>query len=118
MRAKIRQLEEQDRELLKLHERNGDLGLEVQNLNEQVKKERTDREKAEGELSDLKQECEKLQLENSGLKQKLATARQLPEAADLLNKLKAKRKKSRTDLVDVKAILEMIEKSTAIPAGD
>jgi chromosome segregation ATPase len=84
LRSKIRQLEEQDRELLKLHERNGDLGLEVQNLNEQLEKERTDREKVEGELSDLKQECEKLQLENSDLKQKSAAAnKDLPDATDV-----------------------------------
>jgi hypothetical protein len=34
---------------------------------------------------------------------------ELPEAADLLNKLKAKRKKSTATLADIEAILEMIE---------
>ena len=33
---------------------------------------------------------------------------ELPEAADLLNQLKARRKKSKADLADVEAILEMI----------
>jgi hypothetical protein len=33
----------------------------------------------------------------------------LPEAADLLNQLKARRKKSTATLVDIEAILEMIE---------
>jgi hypothetical protein len=33
----------------------------------------------------------------------------LPEAADLLNKLKAKRKKSKIDLADLEAILELLE---------
>jgi chromosome segregation ATPase len=33
----------------------------------------------------------------------------LPEAADLLNKLKAKRKKSKTDLADLEAILELLQ---------
>ena len=34
-----------------------------------------------------------------------------PDAADLLNQLKAKRKKSKTDLQDVEAILEMLEQA-------
>ena len=34
---------------------------------------------------------------------------ELPEAADLLNRLKAKRKKSAATLADIEAILEMIE---------
>jgi hypothetical protein len=33
----------------------------------------------------------------------------LPEAADLLNQLKAKRKKSKTDLADLEAILKIME---------
>ncbi len=36
------------------------------------------------------------------------TTRGLPEAADLLNKLKAKHKKSRANLTDVEAILELL----------
>jgi hypothetical protein len=34
---------------------------------------------------------------------------ELPEAADLLNRLKAKHKKSTASLADIEAILEMIE---------
>jgi hypothetical protein len=45
------------------------------------------------------------------LKQKSATASDLPEAADLLNQLKTKRKKSTATLADLEAILEMIEES-------
>jgi hypothetical protein len=40
-----------------------------------------------------------------------ATASELPEAADLLNQLKTKRKKSTTSLADIEAILEMMEES-------
>jgi len=43
--------------------------------------------------------------------QQPATELGLPEAADLLNQLKAERKKSTTTLSDIVAILEMIEKS-------
>jgi hypothetical protein len=50
----------------------------------------------EGELSDLKQES-------------AIASKDLPEAADLLNQLKAKRKKSKTDLADLEVILEILE---------
>jgi hypothetical protein len=44
------------------------------------------------------------------LKQKsVAASKDLPEAADLLNQLKAKRKKSKTDLADLEIILEILE---------
>jgi chromosome segregation ATPase len=68
----------------------------VQELRSQLEAERTDREEIEAELSELKQ--------------KSATAgKDLPEAADLLNQLKSKRKKSKTDLADMEAILEILE---------
>jgi chromosome segregation ATPase len=60
--------------------------------------------------SRLRLEIGNLQAELSELKQKSATAeKDLPEAADLLNKLKAKRKKSKTDLADLEAILELLQ---------
>ena len=55
---------------------------------------------------------EQVEAELSELKQNSATAsRNLPQAADLLNQLKAKRKKSSASLADVELILEIIEKS-------
>jgi LuxR family maltose regulon positive regulatory protein len=68
---------------------------EVQALRLQVETERADREEIENELSDLKQ--------------KSVAARELPEAADLLNHLKAKRKKAKSDLADMEVILEILE---------
>jgi|GEM_PF-581372 len=68
---------------------------EVQKLRSQLEQERASREEIEAELADLKQ--------------KSITASELPEAADLLNQLKGKRKKSKTDLADVAAILEILE---------
>lgn len=47
--------------------------------------------------------------EFSDLKQKSAAASELPEAAELLNQLKSKRKKSKTDLSDLEVILEILE---------
>jgi DNA repair exonuclease SbcCD ATPase subunit len=70
---------------------------EVQKLRSQFEQERADREEVEAELSDLKQ--------NS------ATASELPDAADLLNRLKAKRKKSAVTLADVQIMLDLIEGS-------
>ena len=72
------------------------LRQELAEARSQLATERADREEVEVELSDLKQ--------------KSATAgKEFPDAADLLNQLKAKRKKSKTDLVDMEAILEILE---------
>ena len=67
------------------------LRQEVREVRSQLETERADREEVEAEL-----------------KQKSATAGELPDAADLLNQLKAKRKKSTTTLADVEKILEIL----------
>jgi chromosome segregation ATPase len=60
--------------------------------------------------SRLRLEIGELQAELSDLKQKSAAAsKDLPEAANLLNQLKAKRKKSKADLADLEVILEILE---------
>jgi chromosome segregation ATPase len=59
--------------------------------------------------SALRLEIGNLQTELSELKQKSAAASELPEVADILNQLKAKRKKSKTDLADLEIILEILE---------
>lgn len=65
------------------------------------------------EVKRLKGECKRLQNLVSDMRIELYHTRraeiELPEAADLLNRLKAKRKKSATTLADIEAILEMIE---------
>lgn len=63
----------------------------------------------QGQLADRDKIIAEMRSELSDLKQKSAPARDLPDAADLLNQLKAKRKKSKTDLADIEAILAMIE---------
>jgi hypothetical protein len=64
------------------------LGLEVQNLQEELGKERADRE------------------ENK----KSAPARKdFPDAADLLNQLKTRRRKSNATLADIETLLELLE---------
>lgn len=64
------------------------MGLEVQNLKEELRKERT------AQL----QESEKA----------ILIGKNFPEAASLLNQLKARRKKSKTDLADVEELLEIL----------
>jgi len=66
-------------------------------LRSQLEQERTDREELETELSELRQKS-------------VAAREDLPEAADLLNQLKAKRKKSKSDLADLEVILGILEK--------
>ncbi|MEG4944919.1 hypothetical protein [Microcoleus sp. F4-D5] len=59
--------------------------------------------------SRLRLEIGELQAELEAYKQQPATELELPEPADLLNQLKARRKKSGANLADVEAILEMLE---------
>jgi len=89
LKAANKQLTEWDAELNQLHERNGDLGLKVQMLEQELKEARRDREIN---------------------KNSAPTVAEFPEPADLLNLLKARRKKSRAELADIEAILEMIER--------
>jgi chromosome segregation ATPase len=78
----------------------GNSQAQVAELRSQLEQERASQEEIEAKFSDLEQKS---------LEQKSATASELPEAADLLNQLKAKRKKSSTTLADIEAILAMIE---------
>jgi hypothetical protein len=64
------------------------LGLEVQNLKEELAKERADRHEGNGNL--------------------VPPGKDFPEPADLLNELKRRRKKSKIDLADVEEILELL----------
>ncbi|MGB7894078.1 MAG: flagellar alpha dynein [Microcoleus sp.] len=87
MKAANKQLAEWDTELNQLHERNGDLGLKVQMLEQELKEVQRDREE---------------------IKNSAPTVAVFPEPADLLNQLKARRKKSRADLADVETFLEIL----------
>ena len=81
-------------------------------LRSQLEQERADREEVEAQLTDREKQIEELRSQLSELKQKSATAsKDLPEAADLYNQLKTRRKKSSASLADVELILEMIEES-------
>ncbi len=83
-----KQLAEWDAELNQLHERNGDLGLKVQMLEQELKEVPRSRE---------------------GNKTSASAVADFPEPADLLNQLKAQRKKSRADLTDMEVVLDILE---------
>jgi cell division protein FtsB len=76
------------------------LRQEVQELRSQFETEPADREQIEAELSELK----KNSVPTATLFEKLT-----PDAATILSQLRARRKKSKTDLVDLEAILEILE---------
>lgn len=72
--SRTRQLEEQDRELLKFHERIGDLWLKAQNWKEQLEIERADRKDIEEEYWDKVEALTEVRSQLSELQQNLATA--------------------------------------------
>jgi ABC-type transporter Mla subunit MlaD len=76
------------------------LKQEVQELRSQLETERADREEIDAELSELKQNS----VPAATLFEKLT-----PDAATVLSQLRARRKKSKTDLADLQAILEILE---------
>lgn len=76
------------------------LKQEVQELRSQLQTERADREEIEMKLSELKQNS----VPTVRLSEKLT-----PDAATILSQLRAKRKKSKADLADLEAILEILE---------
>jgi len=78
----------------------GNLQAQVAELRSQLETERADREEIETELSELKQNSAPA----ATVSEKLTS-----DAATILSQLRARRKKSKTDLADLKAILEILE---------
>jgi len=73
---------------------------QLSQLRSQLETERADREEIDAELSELKQNSAPA----ATLSEKLT-----PDAATVLSQLRARRKKSKTDLADLEAILEILE---------
>jgi peptidoglycan hydrolase CwlO-like protein len=84
----------------RLHNDLNSLQAQVAELQSQLETERVDREEIEAELSELKQ----ISAPAATFSEKLTS-----EAATILSQLRAKRKKSKTDLADLEAILEILE---------
>ena len=94
------ELEAQTTSCYELQEELEDKELVCVQLQSQLDIERSDREKIEAELSELKQNS----APTATLSEKLT-----PDAATILSQLRARRKKSKTDLADLEAILEILE---------
>jgi uncharacterized phage infection (PIP) family protein YhgE len=77
----------------------------------QAKKQRlqNDLGNSQAEVIELRSQLAAERTEREENKKSAPVEKDLPEAADLLNKLKAKRKKSKTDLADLEAILELLQ---------
>jgi chromosome segregation ATPase len=84
----------------RLHNDLNSLQAQVAELRSQLKIERASREEIEAELSEPKQNF----VPAAEPSQKLT-----PDAATILSQLRARRKKSKTDLADLQAILEILE---------
>jgi chromosome segregation ATPase len=83
------------------------LRQEVQELRSQLETECASREEIEAELSDLKGKLAAALEQNEKLAP-IAIGVEFPQPADLLNQLKAKRKKPSASLADVEKILEIL----------
>jgi uncharacterized phage infection (PIP) family protein YhgE len=77
----------------------------------QAKKQRlqNDLGNSQAQVAELRSQLAAERAEREENKKSAPVGKDLPEAADLLNKLKAKRKKSKTDLADLEAILELLQ---------
>jgi uncharacterized coiled-coil DUF342 family protein len=84
----------------RLHNDLNSLQAQVAELRSQLETERASRSEIEAEVFDLKQNPAPATAHS----QKLT-----PDAATILSELRARRKKSKTDLADLEAILEILE---------
>jgi chromosome segregation ATPase len=91
------ELTDTEQTLAEVRSENSELKKTCAELRSQLEAERADREEVEAELAELKQ--------------KSTVASKLPEAAEILNQLKSKRKKSSATLADVEKILEILEET-------
>ncbi|MEG5066777.1 flagellar alpha dynein [Microcoleus sp. B3-A4] len=80
--------------------------IDRQNLAREIELHRSIIHQLRGENEEL---AELKQNPPPAIEQNPAPTIELPEPADLLNRLKARRKKSKADLADVEAILELLE---------
>ena len=85
------------------------LEIQVEELRSQLATERGDREELQKEFDNLNKQYLDRVFVSEGMNEKSVAASELPEAADLLNQLKANRKKSTASLADIEKILEILE---------
>ena len=84
---------------------------ENQRLQRELGNSEAEREELKNELASVRSQLETVQAENEELKtSQPATEFEPLEASELLNRLKAKRKKATASLADIEALLEMMGK--------
>ncbi len=84
---------------------------ENQRLQKELGNSESEREELNHELASVRSQLETVQGENEKLKtSQPATEFEPLEASELLNRLKAKRKKATASLADIEALLEMMGK--------
>lgn len=102
-----------NQEISELNSRLAAANQKISDLGEEVSEQFEELKRQDAEIENLKTETENLKSElarRSGeISEKSAAASELPEAAEILNQLKAKRKKSKADLTDLEVILEILE---------
>jgi uncharacterized coiled-coil DUF342 family protein len=105
------ELTETEQALAEVRLENSELKKSCDELRSQLEQEHADQEELQKDFDELNEKylsgafiAEALENKNS-----VAASKDLPEVADLLNQLKSKRKKSKTDLADVETILEFLE---------
>ncbi|MBD0395468.1 MAG: hypothetical protein ICV52_16875, partial [Microcoleus sp. C1-bin4] len=64
---------------------------------------------SQAQVAELREQLATERASREENKKSAPAEKNLPDVPDLLNKLKAKRKKSKTDLADLEAILELLE---------
>ena len=84
---------------------------ENQRLQKELGNSESEREELNHELASVRSQLETVQAENRELKASQPVTEFEPlEASELLNRLKAKRKKATASLADIEALLEMMGK--------
>jgi chromosome segregation ATPase len=104
------ELTDTEQALVEVRSENSELKKTCAELRSQLEQKRADREKLQKDFDELNEKYLSGAFVAEALENKKSVAaREFPEAADILNQLKAKRKKSKTDLADLEIILEILE---------
>jgi len=95
-----------NQEISELNSRLAAANQKISDSDEELSEQFKELKLQDAEIERLKSE---LTHRSGEISEKSATARELPEAAEILNQLKTRRKKSKTDLADLEIILEILE---------
>ncbi len=110
-----RLVNKKNQEISELNSRLAAANQKISDLDEELSERFNELKRQDTEIENLKSETERLESElarrSEGESENPIAENPKIEAADLLNELKVRRKKSKTDLGDVEAILAMIEES-------